>query len=80
MDMTPDIRNYVRSLNAGRLSSLEVAFLIDLMLQLDPTCGPVPPTDNGKLVAAQVYVRLMQGESVQSATWHPHTWRAGHAR
>lgn len=70
----------MRSLNAGSLSLKEVDFLLDLMLKLDPTCGPVPTTQHGKTVAASTFVRLMQGEPPQAATWHPKTWREGHAR
>ncbi len=54
--------------------------LLDLMLILDPKCGPVPKTNEGKLVAAQTFVRLVQGSPVQTPTWHPKTWREGHAR
>lgn len=80
MEMTPDIRNYVRSLNATALSDLDVHYLLDLMMLLDPHCGPVPTTKQGKVTAAQTFVRLMQGESVERSTWNPKTWRAGHAR
>lgn len=80
MEMMPEMRNYVRGLNAGALTSAEVESLLDLMLLLDPDSGPKPTTNRGKYTAASVYVRLMQGAPVDGAGWQPRTWREGHAR
>lgn len=79
-NLTDPERNYVRSLRASALTSTEIAYLLDLLLELDPECGPLPPTSHGKKVAATVYVRLMQATPGVEQAQVLGTWRAGHAR
>jgi hypothetical protein len=80
MEMTQEERDYVRSLNALALTSTEIQYLLDLMQELDPECGPEPITQSGKLVAARTFVRLLQGQSCPPFPSMPSTWRSGHAR
>lgn len=80
MEMMPEMRDYVRSLNASRLREEEISYLLQIMLQLDPHCGPVPTTPTGQKRAAQTFVRLMQGAPVETLTFSAAPWRTGHAR
>lgn len=80
MKMDEETRSYVRSLNADRLEPQEVSWLLDLMVALDPTCGPIPASNHGRKLAASTFVRLMQGTPVEEFSFFPKTWRAGHAR
>lgn len=62
MKLHPDVRAYVRSLTASALTALQIQELLDIMLDMDPSAGPLPRTPRGKTVAARTFVALMQGQ------------------
>lgn len=80
MEMTDQVRTYVRSLNALALATEDIQSLLQIMLELDPECGPIPTTTHGRKLAAMTYVRLMQGSPIEGFTFFPKTWREAHAR
>jgi len=61
MEMDSQTRQSLRSLNASTLTPAEVDDIINLMLLLDPNCGPPPRTARGKLVAVRSFLAYMQG-------------------
>lgn len=80
MEMTNEVREWVRGLSAGSLTDLDIERLLDLLLLLDSSCLPKPTTRSGKRTAASTYIRFMQGDMALPQTWNPSTWRTGHAR